>query len=63
MEQQLINLLMYTIPALVTGAMAYLFFKEQTENENNRRNFLITKELKKEAFQFDFRPMNELHYF
>ena len=50
MEQQLINLLMYTIPALVTGAIAYLFFREHVENENNRRNFLITKDLQKEAF-------------
>jgi hypothetical protein len=50
MEQQLIDLLMYTIPALVTGAIAYLFFKEHSENENNRRNFLITKDLQKEAF-------------
>jgi hypothetical protein len=50
MEQQLINLLMYSIPALVTGAIAYLFFREHIENENNRRNFLITKDLQKEAF-------------
>ncbi|NNE31088.1 MAG: hypothetical protein HKN40_01840 [Winogradskyella sp.] len=50
MEQQLLDLLMYTIPALVTGAIAFLFFKEHTQNENNRRNFLITKDLQKEAF-------------
>ncbi|MBC3847931.1 hypothetical protein H8K90_16160 [Winogradskyella echinorum] len=50
MEQQLLNLLMYTIPALVTGAIAYMFFREHTDNENNRRNFLITKDLQKEAF-------------
>ncbi|BAO76990.1 hypothetical protein [Winogradskyella sp. PG-2] len=49
MEQQLINLLMYTIPALVTGAIAYLFFREHVDNENNRRNFIITKDLQKEA--------------
>lgn len=50
MEQQLINLLMYTIPALITGAIAYLFFREHVENENNRRHFLMTKDLQKEAF-------------
>ncbi|MGB1308303.1 MAG: hypothetical protein ACPG6B_05300 [Oceanihabitans sp.] len=50
MEQQLINLLMYIIPALITGAIAYLFFREHTENENNRRTFLMHKELQKEAF-------------
>ncbi|EDP70005.1 hypothetical protein FBALC1_10747 [Flavobacteriales bacterium ALC-1] len=41
---------MYTIPALITGAIAYLFFREHVENENNRRHFLMTKDLQKEAF-------------
>lgn len=50
MEQQLLNLLMYIIPALVTGAIAYLFFREHVENENNRRTFLMHKELQKESF-------------
>ena len=49
MENQLINLLMYCIPTLVTGAIAFMFFREHTDNENNRRNFLITKDLQKEA--------------
>jgi len=50
MEQQLVNLLMYIIPALITGAIAYLFFREHVENENNRRTFLMHKELQNEAF-------------
>lgn len=49
MEQQLVNLLMYIIPALITGAIAFLFFREHVDNENNRRNFLIKKELQKDA--------------
>ncbi|MGB0980637.1 MAG: hypothetical protein ACPGUH_00925 [Winogradskyella sp.] len=50
MEQQLVNLLMYTLPALITGAIAYLFFKAHVTNETNRRDFLITKDLQKESF-------------
>lgn len=50
MQQQLINLLMYTLPALITGTIAYLFFKEHVSNENNRRSFLINKDLQKESF-------------
>jgi hypothetical protein len=63
MEQQLINLLMYTIPALVTGAIAYLFFREHVENENNRRNFLITKDLQKEAFPIRLQAYERLSLF
>ena len=38
MEQQLVNLLMYIIPALITGAIAFLFFREHIENENQSKN-------------------------
>ncbi|WP_369993428.1 hypothetical protein [Winogradskyella sp.] len=63
MEQQLIDLLMYTIPALVTGAIAYLFFKEHTDNENNRRNFIITKDLQKEAFPIRLQAYERMSLF
>ncbi|MFC0605006.1 DUF7935 family protein [Winogradskyella pulchriflava] len=63
MEQQLINLLMYTIPALVTGTIAYLFFREHIENENNRRNFLITKDLQKEAFPIRLQAYERMSLF
>lgn len=49
MEQLLLNLLMFLIPALITGAIAYLFFREFVNNENNRRRFLINKDLQKES--------------
>ncbi|MFT4804169.1 MAG: hypothetical protein ACJAZK_000485 [Psychroserpens sp.] len=49
MEQQLINLLMFIIPALITGAIAFLFFREFVENENRRREFLIQKDLQKDS--------------
>ncbi|WP_028291172.1 hypothetical protein [Olleya sp. ITB9] len=49
MEEQLLNLLMYTLPALVTGAIAYLFFREHMQNEEQRRKYAITKELSKES--------------
>ncbi|WP_299130732.1 hypothetical protein [uncultured Winogradskyella sp.] len=63
MEQQLINLLMYTIPALVTGAIAYLFFREHVENENNRRNFLIKKELQKDALPLRLQAYERMSLF
>lgn len=45
MEQQIINLLMYTIPAIITGLIAYYFFKEHTKNEDGRRRFLLHKDM------------------
>ncbi|WP_452227023.1 DUF7935 family protein [Lacinutrix cladophorae] len=63
MEQQLINLLMYIIPALVTGAIAFLFFREHIENENNRRTFLMHKELQKESFPLRLQAYERLSLF
>ncbi|MEM5565177.1 hypothetical protein WNY78_08675 [Psychroserpens sp. AS72] len=49
MDLDILGLLLYCIPALVTGAIAFLFFKEHIENENNRREFMIKKELQKDS--------------
>ena len=49
MDFSILGLLLYCIPALVTGAIAFLFFKEHIENENNRREFLIKKDLQKDS--------------
>ena len=43
--EKLIELLLYTIPALITGLIAYYFFKEHTKNEEGRRRYLINKDL------------------
>ncbi len=41
---KILELLSFTIPAIITGAVAFYFFKLHTKNENNRRNFLLRKE-------------------
>jgi len=41
---KILELLSYTIPTIVTGIIAYYFFKLHTKNENSRRNFLLRKE-------------------
>ena len=43
--EKIIELLLYTIPALITGLIAYYFFREHTNNEEGRRRYLIQKEL------------------
>lgn len=49
MEQQFLNVLMFSIPSLITGAIAYYFFKEHIRNEEGRRRFLLHKELQVNA--------------
>lgn len=46
---KIIDLLLYTIPTVVTGLIAYFFFKEHTKNEDGRRRFLLKKDLQVEA--------------
>jgi hypothetical protein len=44
-----IELLAYTLPALITGMIAYYFFNAHLKNEEGRRRYLLQKELQKEA--------------
>ena len=46
---KIIELLSYTLPALITGAVAYYFFNLHTKNEEGRRRYLIQKEAQKNA--------------
>ncbi|GAL64234.1 hypothetical protein JCM19300_860 [Algibacter lectus] len=39
MEEQVLNLIMYTVPSIITGLIAFYFFKEHTKNEDGRRRF------------------------
>ncbi len=41
---KIFEILIYTIPAIITGIIALYFFKLHTSNEENRRNFLLRKE-------------------
>lgn len=46
---QVIELLSYTLPAVVTGIVAYYFFDLHTKNEEGRRRYLLHKEAQKNA--------------
>lgn len=46
---RLIEALLYAIPALITGLIAYYFFKEHIKNEDGRRRFLLQKDLQVNA--------------
>ena len=46
---KVIELLAYTLPALITGIIAYYFFNAHLKNEEGRRRYLLQKELQKES--------------
>lgn len=47
--QRIIDLLLFAIPSLITGVIAYYFFKEHTKNEDGRRRFLLKKDMQVNA--------------
>ncbi len=42
---KILELVLYTLPAIITGLVAYYFFKEHTKNEDGRRRFLLHKDM------------------
>ena len=46
---KLIELILYTLPAIITGIVAYSFFNLHNKSEQERRNYLLHKELQKDA--------------
>lgn len=63
MELDILGLALYCIPAIITGAIAYIFFKQHIENENNRRNFLIQKDLQKDALPMRLQAYERMSLF
>ncbi len=41
---KILEILAYTLPAVITGAVAYYFFAKHVDYENKRRQFLLKKE-------------------
>ena len=47
--QRIIDLFLFAVPSLITGVIAYCFFKEHTKNEDGRRRFLLKKDMQVNA--------------
>jgi hypothetical protein len=43
--EKIFEVFLYAVPAIITGMVAYYFFKEHTKNEDGRRRFLLHKDL------------------
>ncbi|MEL1242870.1 hypothetical protein AAEO56_01240 [Flavobacterium sp. DGU11] len=60
---KIIELLAYTLPAIVTGGVAYYFFSMHTKNEEGRRRYLIHKEAQKNALPLRLQAFERLVLF
>ena len=47
--ERIIDLFLFAIPSLITGLIAYYFFKEHTKNEDGRRRYLLHKDMQVNA--------------
>jgi hypothetical protein len=46
---RILDLFLFSIPSLITGIIAYYFFREHTKNEDGRRRFLLKKDMQVNA--------------
>ena len=60
---KLIELGFYTLPALITGAVAYYSFQTFSKSENNRRKFQLLKENQKQALPLKLQAYERLALF
>ncbi len=60
---RIIDLILFTIPALITGLIAYHFFKEHTKNEDGRRRYLLKKDLQTNALPMRLQAYERLALF
>lgn len=63
MEDQALTLLLYCVPALITGIVAYLFFREHFNNEFERRKYEVAKELNKQSLPIRLQAYERLTLF
>jgi hypothetical protein len=60
---KILELLFYTLPAVITGLVAFYFFENFVKNENNRRNFLLRQENQKQALPIRLQAFERLTLF
>lgn len=60
---RIIELILYTVPAIITGLVAYFFFKMHTDNEEGRRRYVIHKEAQKTAMPLRLQAYERLVLF
>lgn len=60
---KIIELAFYTLPALITGGVAYYFFQMFMNNEENKRHFALMRENQKQALPLRLQAYERLALF
>lgn len=60
---RVIDLFLFAIPSLITGIIAFYFFKEHTKNEDGRRRFLLKKDMQVNAMPLRLQAYERLALF
>ena len=60
---RIIDLFLFAIPSLITGIIAFYFFKEHTKNEDGRRRFLLKKDMQVNAMPLRIQAYERLALF
>lgn len=51
MLEKILEIFSYTVPSIITGYVAYYFFSNQFTREENKENFKLLREDKRQGFQ------------
>ncbi len=60
---KLIEIVLFSVPAIITGSIAYYFFKEFIKNENNRRRYKLNKQLQQDSLPLRLQAYERLTLF
>jgi hypothetical protein len=60
---KIIEIVMYCLPALITAGVAYYFFKIHTDNEENRRRYLLLKDTQKDVLPLKLQAYERMTLF
>lgn len=62
-EESILQVLLYLLPAVVVGIIAFYFFNLHTQNEERRRKYLLHRENQKHAFPLRLQAYERLTLF
>ena len=63
MENKIIEILAYTLPSMITGAVAYFLFRSHFDDQQNTRRWLLQKENQKDSLPLRLQAYERLTLF
>lgn len=63
MEDRIFDMIISFVPAIITGGIAYFFFRDHMQNEDRRRRYLLHKDAQKEALPVRLQAYERLSLF